>query len=232
MANTSGKKPNVKNETINEVSIDDKIENNSDEKDELITKLQKQMLEMQEAFIKMQANQSAPSQTNTNDDMPLDKLYEIGSRFVNGLSIFSPNKEVLRDIPFNDVVTVDDIELNNLLKSNFVREFFEKDIIYFNDETLYKRKRIKKKFELDDKAFVNFILNNSTAYVVDTLNTMTNGLKDDPMVHCIFYRIVELCYSGKLVAMSYETRKAIEKMFEFKVEDAQMLFSGFKTVVH
>jgi hypothetical protein len=217
MANT--KKPVDTNIDNKEEKI---IENKNNEKDEQISLLRQQLEELQRALIKMQSNQ-----TETSHNSYENTEIEIGGRFVNGVSIYSPNKEVVRDIPFNGSVTVDEMELNNLLKSNFVRDFLEKDIIYFKDESLYQKKKIKKKYELDNDSFTSMIMNNSTEKVVDTMNTMTKHMKDDPMIHCVFYRIVELCYEGKLTKMPYTTRKELEKIFEFKIDDAQSLFRGF-----
>jgi hypothetical protein len=193
-----------------------------DEKDEQLLLMRQQLEELQRALIKMQSNQ-----TTTSSNELFENEIEICGRFVNGISIYSPNKEVIRDIPFNGSVTVDEIELSSLLKSNFVRDFLEKDIIYFKDESIYKKKKIKKKYELDNDSFTDMIMNNSTDKVVEIINTMTKNMKDDPMIHCVFYRIVELCYEGKLTKMPHTTRKELEKIFEFKIDDAQSLFRGF-----
>lgn len=223
MAN--GKKKNENEEIIkngNEVDILKEEEVKKDPKDEIIEKLQKQMQEMQEAFIAMQSN----TQKNSVDEN--SEIYEIGTRLVNGVTIFSPRREVEKEIPFNKIIELDKYELDMLLKSNYVREWFEKDVLFFNDKEVYKERRIKKEFDLSDEHLIDVILNKTTTKVMEEISEMTRKYKDDPMIHCVFYRIVELCSNGSLSKMPHETRRAIEKAFNFKIDDAQMLFRGFR----
>jgi hypothetical protein len=224
MANTNIKKnekdtkkvetPNVKKVEIAEV--------NSDPKDEIILKLQEQINNIQQAFINMQSNQKTEIKSENTE------VYGIGTRFVNGVTIFSPRKEIEKEIPFNKNIEVDKNELDMLLKSNFVKDWFEKDILFFTNENVYSQRKIKKQFDLSDENLIDIILNHSTKKVMDVITDMTKRFKDDPVIHCIFYRIVELCSNGKLSTMPYETRREIEKAFSFKIDDAQMLFRGFR----
>jgi hypothetical protein len=226
MANTNIKKneKDTKKVETPEVKKIESTEVKPDPKDEMIAQLQKQMLDMQNAFINMQSNQQVEIKTENNE------IYEIGTRFVNGVTIFSPRKEVEKEIPFNKIIEIDKNELDMLLKSNFVKDWLEKDILFFTKEDNYTKKKIKKRFDLSDEKFIDMILNNSTNKVMEIITNMTNKYKDDPVIHCVFYRIVELCSNGKLSTMPYETRKAIEKAFNFKIDDAQMLFRGFREI--
>jgi hypothetical protein len=224
MANTKKNEKDTKKVETLETKKVETTETKLDPKDEIIAQLQKQMLDMQNAFINMQSNQKVENKAENNE------IYEIGTRFVNGVTIFSPRKEVEKEIPFNKIIEIDKNELDMLLKSNFVKDWFEKDILFFVNGDIYSTKKIKKRFNLNDEKFVDMILNSSTNKVMETITNMTNKYKDDPMIHCVFYRIVELCSNGKLSTMPYETRKAIEKAFNFKIDDAQMLFRGFREI--
>ena len=189
--------------------------------------LQKQLEEMQKAFINMSAN-ATPITTIAEEKE--DKFYEISSRFIDDIAIFSPRKEIEKVIPRLKSTMVDEAELNALLKSNFVKDWFEKDILYIDDESVLKRKKIKKIYDLSDESLASIILDNTTADAMEELRKMTNNMKYDPMVHCMFYRIVDLCDRGLLVNMNFNTRTEIEKMFGFKISDAQMLYAGFRAV--
>lgn len=223
---------NVKKTVEKEVKIEKEIESKVEEqetkidpKDEIIAELQKQMEQMQKAFIAMQS-----AKTNENPEDYFDKTYEIGTRFVNGVTVYSPRREVSIDLEFDRLIELDRNELDMLLKSNFVREWLEKDILFFTDKELYAKKRLKPKFDLGDEALVEIFLKEKPTKIQDVINDFTKNLNDDPMVHCLFYRIVELCSNGKLSTMPHENRKQIEKIFNFKIDDAQMLFRGFREI--
>jgi hypothetical protein len=224
MANIKKEEKVIKKVETPEVKKSEVAETKPDPKDEIIEQLQKQMMEMQQAFIQMQSGQK------TNIKLENNNVYEIGARFINGVTIFSPRKEVEKEIPFNKVIEIDDYELTMLLKSNFVKEWFEKDLLFFVDEDVYPQKKLKKQFDLSDENLADDLMNKSTKEVMELLSNMTKKYKDDPMIHCIFYRIVEMCFNGKLSNLNYETRKAIEKQFNFKIDDAQMLFRGFRNI--
>lgn len=213
----------IKDEKSEEVKVEKK-----DETNDMVAMLQRQLMEMQQAMIRMQANQAMPIMSSGASDY--DTMYEIGTRFVNGASIYSPNKEVVFDIPFDKTVTVSGADLGMLLKTPFVKDWFAKDIIFFEDENVYTQKKIKKEWDLSDEALTKLINENDTVKTVSTLKDMTKNMRDDVMIHCLFYRIVELCDNGKLSTMPYDTRKQIESMFGFKIDDAQMLFRGFRNI--
>jgi hypothetical protein len=224
MANIKKEEKTIKKVETLDVKKNEVVETKVDPKDEMIEQLQKQMMEMQKAFIQMQSGQKSNIKLENND------VYEIGTRFINGVTIFSPRKEVEKEIPFNKVIEIDEYELTMLLKSNFVKEWFEKDLLFFVDEGIYSQKKLKKQFDLSDETLVNHLMNKSTKEAMELISNMTKRYKDDPMIHCIFYRIVELCSNGKLSTMPFETRREIEKMFNFKIDDAQMLFRGFREI--
>lgn len=219
MANT--KKTGVSSEenVLNNINEEKKDSNDNKEVD----LLKKQIEELKLMMLNMQS-QNHPVTVPVNEE----NFYDIGIRLVYGAPIYSPRKEVVKEVPFDGYVTVDDYELNNLIKSNFVKEWLEKDILFFSDSNTYKKKRINKRYDLSDDAMCKLICDNSTIVVVGKLNEMTKNMKDDPMVHCLYYRIVELCDNGKLSKMPYETRQEIENMFGFRVDNAQALFRGFR----
>ena len=216
---------NAKKENKEEIKIEIGKSEEEIDQSKIIEDLQKQIEEMRKAFVTLQSEKSSYNKGLEEDDM-----FEIGTRFVNGVTIFSPRREVEKELPFNKNIELDKYELDMLLKSNYVRDWLEKDILFFTNEDIYVKKKIRKQFDLSDGYFIDLILKNSTNIVIRELSNMTKNYKDDPMIHCVFYRIVELCSNGKLSTMPHETRKAVEKAFNFKIDDAQMLFRGFKEV--
>ncbi len=225
---TTTAKPVEKRETIKtepQVVVEAKESSNPNNE---VDVLKQQLADLQALMIKMQSNQMVNTVPTSMDE---DTLYEISTRSVNSTGIYSQDKRITREIPpFGGVVTVDGLELRELLKSNFVRDWFESDIIYFKDESVYDKKRITKRCHLDDESFTDLMMNNSTEKVVSELNRITRNFKDEPVIHCVFYRIIELCYEGKLTKMDYATRQEIEKLFGTKIDDAQMFFRGFKEI--
>ena len=212
----------IEKEVVDEVIVTEEVKNEIDPKDAMIEQLKEQMQQMQAALIAMQGNDKnkAVGENST--------IYEIGTRLVNGVTIYSPRREVEKEIPFNKIIELDKYELDMLLKSNYVKEWLEKDVLFFNNEEAYEERRIKKQYDLTDESLIDMILNQSTVEVMEALSKMTRKYKDDPMIHCIFYRIVELCSNGSLSKMPHETRQEIEKEFNFKIDNAQMLFRGFR----
>ena len=232
MANTKKNVTTVKDEEQNNVNEEIKVAEKNDpiiNQNEVDT-LKQQLADLQALMTKMQLNQYSNA-SHISGGGEEDAIYEVSTRCVCSTGIYSPDKRIIKEIqPFGGVVTLDGLELRELLKSNFVRDWFESDIIYFTDESVYSKKKINKRCNLDDDSFTDLIMNNPTEKVVNELNKITRNFKDEPVIHCVFYRIVELCYEGKLTKMSYDTRREIERLFGFKIDDATMLFRGFKEI--
>lgn len=236
MANNKKTIESAKLENIEDVSdVDINIENKTTQEDFKksinqnieVDELKKQLADLQALMVKMQLGQ-INSNMNTSDD---DTMYEIGTRCVYSTGIYSQDRRIVKEIPpFGKTIMVDNSELKELLKTPFVRDWFESDIIYFTDNSVYAKKKLNKRCELDDNSFINLIMNNSTEKVVYELNKITRDFKDEPVIHCVLYRIVELCYEGKLAKMQYDTRKEIERLFGLRIDDAQMLFREFMKI--
>lgn len=218
-----------------------KVENNTtetknmDSKDKMIEMLTKQieennkrMLEMQQSFIALQSKSSEKEKVSYNDD---NELIELGTRFINGVTIYSPNRDTQISMVEDRLSELTKDELRSVLKSNWVKEWIEKDILFFKDELMYERYKIRKSFRMDDEYLEDMFLDKNSNDVEIFLNNITKNFRDEPIIHCLFYRIVELVSDGKLSTMSYEIRKTIEKCFKFSIENAQMYYKPFKKII-
>jgi uncharacterized coiled-coil protein SlyX len=191
--------------------------------------MQKQLQEMQSAFIKMQSSGINLNKNNVIND---NEQYEIGCRLVNGVLIYSPKREIERRISYKETIFVNGYEMEMLLKSNFVRDFLAKGVLYFVNEENYKQFNIYEVMDISDKWITNTLLNLSSEEVIETLNKVTRNKKDDTVVHSIFYRIVELYKNGDGIRkMDYETLKAIEKYFNYKIDNAIRITEELKKVM-
>jgi len=190
--------------------------------------MQKQLQEMQSAFIQMQSNGINLKKNNVIND---NEQYEIGCRLVNGVLIYSPKREIERRISYKETIFVNGYEMEMLLKSNFVRDFLAKGVLYFVNEENYKQFNIYEVMDISDKWITNTLLNLSSEEVIEKLNNVTRNKKDDTVVHSIFYRIVELYKNGDVRRMDYETLKAIEKYFNYKIDNAIRITEELKKVM-
>jgi len=224
MANT--KKVKLDTETTDPKIVNDEFIK-EDSKDKVIDDLQKQMEEMRKLIISMQSSNVG---SKHDQESNVETLYEIGTRFINGVTIFSPMRDVKVEMDFGKIYEIELHELNSILKNPQNREWLEKDILFFTDTSLYAKKKLNRQYHLDDKSLVDIIMNNETEDIKLLFNKMTDHMNYDPMIHCLFYRVAELVYDGKLNNMSYPTRQMIEKMFKFDLNNAEMLFSRFKEI--
>jgi len=234
---TSVKNNPVNNDTNVDVNVDvnvDELLNKIKEQENIISDLttenkntnelmQKQMQDMQNAIIKMQMNNNISNSVES-------KKYNIGGRLINGVTIYSPKREVDRRVPYKETIEVNDYEMEMLLKTQFVRDFLRKDIIYFTEEENYEKFKIYDRLDLSDEKIINMVLKYTSNDLVNELNILTRDKKDDPVVHSLFYRIVELDMSGAIARMVYENRKAIETYFKYRIENARMLIESLKKV--
>jgi hypothetical protein len=186
--------------------------------------LQKQFLDMQSLLLKMQIGNSTPSKPET-------KLLSLGCRLFNGVTLYSPKREVEFRVPFNEQIEITEDEMQMIMKTGFVRDFLKKDIVYFVDDENYKKYKIFDRYDLSDERIIAMVLQSKQNQLVTDLNKYTNEKKDDPVFHSLFYRIVGLYNDGKLSSMSYENRKTIEGYFGFEISNAQLLLHRFKNVV-
>ena len=186
--------------------------------------LKDQMAEMQSAFIKMQSGQTTQPK-NSNG-----KKYSIGCRLINGITLFSPKREVERRITYGQLEDVTEYEMDMLLKNNQVRDFLKKDVVYFNNEEDYDTFKITDRLDISDEILEDAALNLDPNKLVDQLNKWTREKKDDPVLHSIFYRFVELYTNGRIIRMTYTNRKAIEAYFRFTIDNAQLLLENLKAV--
>lgn len=228
MANVKKTKTEIDNSEISNATsttVDTPSSDNS--KDKEISALQKQLQEMQKVILAMQSAQYPNAQ---KEDTSSEVLYEIGTRFVNGVTIFSPMKDVKIEMDFGKLYEIELHELNSLLKNPQNREWLEKDILFFTNSEVYKKKKLNRQYFLDDDTLTDLIMSKDTDELKIIFNKMTESMNYDPMIYCLFYRIVELAYSGKLNSMSHPTRQMIEKMFKFNLDNAEMLFQRYKEV--
>jgi hypothetical protein len=196
-----------------------------DNQNNIIEEMKKQMQEMQKAFVTLQSNNG---QVETDND----KTVFIGCRFINGVTVYSPKRDVEVFIPYgdNNKVEMSVNEVKMCLKSNFVKDFLRKDVLYFENEEDYKTFKIFNRVELDDDKLINLLSSKNQNALVSELNKYTRDKKDDPVFHSIFYRIVKLSMDGKLGQMSYENRKTIEDYFQFSIDNGQMLIANIEKV--
>ena len=228
------KKIEVKNKIDNtkKVSIKEKKSDNENEillkknteQEDIIKSLQNQMAQMQSAFIKMQSGQNTQPQNNG------DKKYSIGCRLINGVTLYSPKREVERRISYGQLSDVTEYEMDMLLKNGQVREFLKKDVVFFSDESDYDTFKIMNRSNISDERLEYVALNLDSNKLIDELNKWTREKKDDPVLHSLFYRFVELHTNGRIVRMTYENRKAIENYFRFTIDNAQLLLSNINKI--
>jgi len=200
------------------------LKKDNDEQNRSFSILKDQMAEMQSAFIKMQSIQSPQPKNNEN------KKYEIGCRLINGVTIFSPKREVELGIIYGQLLDVTEYEVDMLLKNNQNRDFFKKDVVFFSKEEDYDTFRITDRLDISDKVLEEAALNLDSNKLVDKLNEWTRDKKDDPVLHSIFYRFVELYTNGRIIRMTYTNRKTIEAYFRFTIDNAQLLLENLKKV--
>ena len=242
------KKNSIKNNPVdNDVNVDKSVDNpvdNDVNADKLLNKIkeqeniisdlktenkntnelmQKQMQDMQNAIIKMQINNNISNSVES-------KKYNIGGRLINGVTIYSPKREVERRIPYKETIEVNEYEIEMLLKTQFVKDFLRKDIIFFTDEENYEKFKIYDRLDLSDEKIINMVLKYTSNDLVNELNRLTRDKKDDPVVHSLFYRIVELDMSGAIARMVHENRVAIETYFKYRIENARTLIESLKKV--
>lgn len=181
--------------------------------------LTKQMQEMQAAFVKMQSSNN----NIINKSLDSNKKISIGCRLINGVTLYSPKREVEIRIPNNQAVDFNIQEIELLLKSQFVRDFLAKDVIYFTDENDYEEFKIYNRKHLDDDMLTNLVMNSDENTLNNKLFELTNNKRDDVIIHVIFYKIIELYQNGIITRMTYKNRQVIEKFFKYNMENAIML---------
>lgn len=188
--------------------------------------LKKQISDMA-AQIETLKNALLSVQANTGSVIKTDKFSSIGCRSVNGLPVYSPHGDVDVFIPFgfNNTVKFTENEVRSLLKSNYVREYLQKDILYFVDEPDYDYYEIKKKFDLDDDSLTKLVKGN-TSTMINKFNEYTSRKRDDAVVHSLFFRIAELLKDNKLNDLPYQNRQEIEKYFNFSLDYAQTMLDA------
>lgn len=189
--------------------------------------LQKQMQEMQNAFIKMQSNVNVSSSNNTTKS---DEKFEMGCRLISGVTIYSPKREVEREIPYGETIEVNEYEIEMLLKSPFVREFLINNVVYLKNEEDYAKIKIYKHVDMSDENLINMVMKYSSNELVGKFNELTQQKRNDPVIHSLFYRLVELYSNGDIARMTYENRKVIETFFKYDITNAQTLLENIKKV--
>lgn len=207
----------------NQKEVISNLENKNITNENTMDLLQKQLTELQMAMIKIQSN-------NTIQTLNKDKLLSLRCRFLNGITLYSPKREVEIRVPYNQDIEISEDEMQMLMKTSFVRDFLKKDVIYFRDEENYKKFKVFDRFDLSDEKIINVVTQSSQNKLVEELNKYTNSKKDDPVFHSLFYRIVDLYNNGKLIKMTYENRKTIEEYFRFEISNAQFLLHRFKEI--
>jgi len=186
--------------------------------------LQKQMQDMQTAFIQMQSN--SQNTLNANDS----KLYELRSRMINGITLYDTKRVVEREIPSGQTIEVNAYEIEILLKSPMVRNFIKDDVVYFVDKNNYKQFKIFEHGDLSDEFIKNLILNFSSEQLITELDKLTKNKRNHAVLHTIFYRIVDLYTNGSLHGMNFDS-KILEKYFRFDFDSASQLVERVKQVM-
>lgn len=234
MANKKTTETVVEDKTTENTDVTEKVEKKRPAVDEeklvktiedqknIIEEMNKKFQELQSAFVSLQANNSTVNNT--------EESVRIGCRFINGVPIYSPKRDIEYIIGYgeeNEIdISVDEMKM--ILKTPFVREFLRKDVLYFTNEEDYEKFNITNRFYIDDNELIKIVSSKNTGEVINTLNKYTRNKKDDPVVHSLFYRIVKLSMEGKVNTMSYETRKAIEEYFQFSIDNGQFLLSNIE----
>jgi hypothetical protein len=201
------------------------LENKNSTHENSLELMQKQFAEMQSALIKLQSNGNQYQNVTSSSNM-----VSLGCRFINGVTLYSPKREIDIRVPYGENIEITEDEMQMLMKTGFVRDFLKKNVIYFTDEENYKKFKIFDRYDLSDEKIAGIILNSNSNKLVVELNKYTNEKKDDPVFHSLFYRIVDLYNKGKLTTMSYEVRKTIETYFKFDIVNAQMLLYRLEAV--
>lgn len=179
-----------------------------------IAEMTKQMQEMQAMMISMQSKQPVTI-TNVNNKT------SIGCRFLNGITVYSPNREIEIFIPCGENNTIDftDNEMNLLLKQKFFKDFLTEDVLYFVNEEDYTRHNLKKINSMDDNSIVEIL--NSRDNLKTIFDNYTNSKRNSPVLHCLFYTIVNLVDKGKINTLPVGVQREIEDYFNFKIDDAR-----------
>jgi hypothetical protein len=209
-----------------------------DEKDEIlkaqsamIDGLKQQLLDMK-SFI--DSVQSKPTIVNTMPvyNNPENETLFVGCRFINGVAIYSPQRDVEVTIPFGESnrVELSVSEMRMCLKTPQVKEMLKKDVIYFEDESNYERFKISNRLNISDENLIDLISINDVPSILNEFNVFTSNKRDDNVVHSIVWRIVKLVMDGSLPKMQYNTRKAIEDYFKLSIDNGQMILSKFETI--
>lgn len=234
---------NIDNKDSNKISIDnekDELLRKTKEQEEVILNLtkqnnesmstlgilQKQMQDMQQAFIQMQSN----SQNTSNSNTTSSKSFEIGSRLINGITLYDPKRVVEREIPSNQIIEVNEYEIEMLLKSPLVKNLIKDDVVYFVDKDDYERFKIYEHSDLSDEFIMKLVTDSSADQLTSKLDKLTKNKRNHQVLHSIFYRIVELTTDGKLHRMNYNSRNAIEKYFRFSIDNGAQMVERIKEV--
>lgn len=225
--NTEDKKVDLEKKNREQEELIKTLKDENKETMSTLSVMQKQMQEMQQAFIALQS-QKSQSSNNYNDDKY--RQIEIGCRLINGVSLYSPRREVERDITYGSPITVSEEEMNMLLKTPVTKKFLENDVIYFVDKEEYDNFKIFNHIDLSDDKLIELVSNSSTNELIAKLNELTRNKREDALMHSLFYRIVDLTTKNKLNGMKYENRRAIEQYCKFKIETAQMLIDNIRGI--
>ena len=170
-------------------------------------------------------------QNQEEEDDFLENTFAIYTRALTSSTIRSAQGDVVKVIERGEACLVDEEEFKKLMKNGKTRQRVEEDIVYFKDESLYKKTKIKKKIDMSDDFLINFLKNKEVVEVENLFNEYTRFKKNNPVFHCLFYRIVELDMQGHLNNMDYDIRKFIEKYFSFRIDDAKMLTRRVESVL-
>jgi len=207
---------------LDNLDIVEKLKKENEEKDNTLQMLQKQMSDMQAAFIKLQSMSTTPTKNS--------EKFLVGCRLTQGMTLFSPKREVDRQVVYNEFSEFLESEIDSILTNPKMKDFFRRDVVFFSKESDYEKFRITGRLDISNEKIEHAVLTCNSNELLTKLNDWTKNKHDNQVLHSTFYRIVELYKLGKLAKIPIDNLDVIEKFFKFGIRDALRLVEAVEKI--
>jgi len=178
--------------------------------------IEKQKAEIQLEMEKMKLFMATMQNNNQDNKEVEDEELEISCNMIYGISLESQNKDVQMSLKYNQNSIVLESDFKKLIRKVSIRKLFEDGIVYFVDESNYKKFGINNYNDISDKKLKE-ILKENISTITSKFNELTQNKKNINVLHSLLYRICRMIKDNEINDLSYGTRKSLEEDY-FKIQ--------------